>query len=169
MNLKTFDKENTLAKHFALPLLIASISLFSGLFASAAEPAWVPVTTELLQREKTGYGGLCGVVVDHVTGDLWVNLSDLGMFYSSDQGQTWKRVSNTQPTGRTETPGCWLLDPTGKTKHMATALVYGHPISFSDDGAAVWKSLDNKSSHIRNYNAPSTAVKIFKPAANSVP
>ena len=114
----------------------------------ADEPAWKPVTTELLKQERTGFGGLCGVVVDHVTGDLWVNLSDRGMFHSTDQGQTWKRVSDAQPNGRTETPGCWLLDPTGQTNRMVAALVYGAPISVSNDRAATWKSLDGKSSHI---------------------
>ncbi|MFM9960231.1 MAG: WD40/YVTN/BNR-like repeat-containing protein [Planctomycetaceae bacterium] len=126
-----------------------SILLFSLVAVSrAADPDWVPVATELLQREKTGFGGLCGVVVDHQSSDLWVNLSDRGMFSSSDQGQSWKRVSETQPKGRTETPGCWLLDPTGKSQRMVTALVYGAPISVSGDQAATWKSLDGKSGHI---------------------
>ena len=71
----------------------------------AADPDWQPVLTDLLKSEKTGFGGLCGVVVDHQSGDVWVNLSDRGMFHSRDQGQTWKRVSDTQPKGRTETPG----------------------------------------------------------------
>ena len=114
----------------------------------AADPDWQPVLSEVLKNEKTGFGGLCGVVVDHQSGDVWVNLSDRGMFHSRDQGQTWKRVSDTQPKGRTETPGCWLLDPTGRSHTMVTALVYGSPISVSIDRAASWKSLNNKSSHI---------------------
>ena len=45
---------------------VGVLILFSLVTVSqAAEPAWVSVTTELLQREKTGFGGLCGVVVDH--------------------------------------------------------------------------------------------------------
>ena len=114
----------------------------------AADPDWQPVLSDVLKSEKTGFGGLCGLVVDHKSGDVWVNLSDRGMFHSRDQGQTWKRVSDTQPKGRTETPGCWLLDPTGRSNTMVTALVYGSPISVSTDRAATWKSLDNKSSHI---------------------
>ncbi len=118
------------------------------LAALAADPDWQPVATELLQREKTGFGGLCGIVVDHERGDVWVNLSDRGTFHSADQGGTWKRVSETQPKGRTETPGCWLLDPTGKSRRMVTALVYGSPISISDDQGATWRSFDAKSSHV---------------------
>lgn len=125
-----------------------AILLFHGALTQAADPVWVPVATELLQREKTGFGGLCGVVVDHQTGALWANLSDRGMFHSGDQGQTWKRVSEMQPKGRTETPGCWLLDPTGKSSRMVTALVYGSPLSVSSDRGATWKFQDGKSSHI---------------------
>jgi hypothetical protein len=125
-------------------------SLFLGCMAAmpAAGADWQPVVTDLLRSEKTGFGGLCGVLVDHQTGDLWVNLSDRGMFHSGDQGKTWKRVSDTQPKGRTETPGCWSLDPAGKGARMATALVYGSPIAVSADRAATWKYLDDKSRHI---------------------
>jgi hypothetical protein len=116
--------------------------------ALAAGADWQPIATDLLKSEKTGFGGLCGVVVDHQSGDLWVNLSDLGMFHSNNHGSTWKRVSNSQPKGRTETPGCWLLDPTGKRANMVTALVYGSPLAFSSDRAVTWRYLDSKSSHV---------------------
>ncbi|MBC7818830.1 MAG: hypothetical protein IAG10_18220, partial [Planctomycetaceae bacterium] len=33
--------------------------------ALAADPDWQPVLTDLLKSEKTGFGGQCGVVVDH--------------------------------------------------------------------------------------------------------
>jgi photosystem II stability/assembly factor-like uncharacterized protein len=114
----------------------------------AADPEWQPLVTDLLKSEKTGFGGLCGVVVDPKTGEVFINLSDRGMFRSTDQGKTWKRVSDTQPKGRTETPGCWLLDPTGKSGKMVTALVYGSPISVSADRAETWKFTDGKSGHI---------------------
>jgi hypothetical protein len=128
--------------------LCALFFLFCAAPTLAVAADWQPIVTDLLKREKTGFGGLCGVVVDHQSGDLWVNLSDRGMFHSSDQGGTWKRVSDTQPKGRTETPGCWLLDPTGKGARMVTALVYGSAIAVSPDQAATWMYLDNKSVHI---------------------
>ncbi len=109
---------------------------------------WQPVATSLLKSEKTGFGGLCGMVVDHQTGELWINLSDRGMFHSGDLGLNWKRVSDQQPRGRTETPGCWLLDPTSSSRKMVTALVYGSPIAVSSDFAASWKYLDKHSAHI---------------------
>ena len=129
-------------------LVIALLVVAHGTFEPPQEPQWQPVCTELLKAEKTGFGGLCGVVVDHQTGELWVNLSDRGMFRSADQAKTWKRASDAQPKGRTETPGCWLLDPTGKSPKMVTALVYGSPIAVSADRAATWRFFDNKSSHV---------------------
>ena len=95
--------------------LLCGVALFAGAAPlTAADPEWRPVATNLLRAEKTGFGGLCGVLVDHRTGDLWVNLSDRGMFHSPDRGKTWKRVSGRQPKGRTETPGCWLLGPAAR-------------------------------------------------------
>jgi hypothetical protein len=121
--------------------------LFASTFAGTAGDGWRPVLTDLLKREKTGFGGLCGVLVNPRSGDVWVNLSDRGMFHSADRGRSWKRVSEAQPQGRTETPGCWLLDPTGKSHTMVTALVYGSPIAVSPDRAATWSYLDPKSRH----------------------
>jgi len=132
-----------------LRLLVGALFLLPGATpALAAEADWQPVATDLLKSEKTGFGGLCGVVVDHHTGGLWINLSDRGMFHSADRGKTWKRVSAAQPAGRTETPGCWLLDPTGKTSRMVAALVYGSPIAVSGDRAATWKYLAGRSAHV---------------------
>src|SRR6266511_3108241 len=84
---------------------------------------WQAITEELLRTEKPGFGGLCGVVVDHRTGDIVVNVSDRGFFRSTDQGKNWKRLG-AELKGRTEWPGCLQLDPTGKTKTVASALVY---------------------------------------------
>jgi photosystem II stability/assembly factor-like uncharacterized protein len=125
-----------------IAILIAATS------GTAADPDWRPVATELLQREKPGFGGLCGMVVDHKTGELFVMLSDRGIFRSADHGATWTRTSTGSWKGRSEAPGCWLLDPTAKSDTMVSALVYGSPIAVSSDRAANWNNLDAKSSHI---------------------
>jgi BNR/Asp-box repeat len=115
---------------------------------TAAEPDWRPVVTKLLKTERPGYGGLCGIVVDRGTGDVFINLSDRGVYRSTDQGRTWRHVSKTPPKGRTESPGCLLIDPTGKTKTMVTALVYGAPIAVSKDSGETFRYGNGKSRHI---------------------
>src|SRR5262245_59448250 len=87
----------------------------AGFAASASAADWEPVTAELIKSEKPGYGGLCGVAVDHSTGDVLINLSDKGLFRSIDQGKSWKKLGPVIK-GRTEWPGCLQLDPTGKSQ-----------------------------------------------------
>src|SRR5579862_8495408 len=107
---------------------------------------WEPIATDLIKKENPGYGKLCGVLVDHQTGDLYVNLSDKGIYRSTDQGKNWSRLGKQVIKGRTEWPGCLMLDPTGQSKRMVVALVYGAPISTTSDGGETWKSMHNKSS-----------------------
>src|SRR5262249_15597790 len=109
---------------------------------------WKATTTELVEAEKPGFGKLCGVVVDHASGDVFIDLSDRGFYKSADGAKTWKRTSAKEVKGRTEWPGWLMLDPTGKSKKLVTALVYGAPIAVSTDGGAEWNFMDKKSSHI---------------------
>src|SRR5262245_60604978 len=132
----------------SLRVLLAAFALFTAAALAADEPDWQPVLTDLLKSEKTGFGGLCGIVVNHDTGCIWVNLSDRGLFCSPTGAKEFKRVADAQPKGRTETPGCLMLDPTGKSKKMVTALVYGSPISVSTDHGKTWKFMAGKSEHV---------------------
>ena len=55
-------------------------TLILGLLAGSTGAAeWEPVATELLKTEKTGFGGLCGIAVDHANGDVLIDLSDRGL------------------------------------------------------------------------------------------
>src|ERR1700722_13500970 len=86
--------------------------LFAILIGPASAQDWKPVTEALIAAEKPGYGKLCGVVVDHATGHVIINLSDKGLYRSTDQGASWKPLG-TPFKGRTEWPGCLMLDPHG--------------------------------------------------------
>lgn len=108
---------------------------------------WEATATEFLKSEKTGFGGLCGVAVDRSTGDLLIDLSDLGLFRSADRGKTWKK-HGPGVKGRTEWPGCLTFDPTGKSKRLLMALVYGAPVGVSPDGGGTWTQMDGKSNHV---------------------
>ncbi len=130
-------------------LLWAVLCLVLAAPALAADAEWKTVIpADWLKGEKAGYGGLCGVVVDHKTGCVWVNVSDKGIYCSSVGAKEFKRVSDEQPKGRTESPGCLQIDPTGKTKGMVAALVYGSPLAVSPDHGKAWKYLDKKAGHI---------------------
>jgi photosystem II stability/assembly factor-like uncharacterized protein len=113
--------------------------------ASAAE--WEPVATDLLRREKTGFGGLCGIVVDHATGEVIVDLSDRGLYHSTDRGKTWAKLGP-ELKGRTEWPGCLAFDTTGKSQRLLMALVYGAPAGLSGDGGKAWAAMDGKTTHV---------------------
>jgi hypothetical protein len=116
--------------------------------AAAAAADWQPATTDLLQKEKPGYGGLSGVAVDHATGHVFVDLSDRGVFRSTDQGRTWERLGSGPIKGRTETGGCFMIDPTGKTKRLLLPTVYGGPIALGSADGGDWRILDKASSHV---------------------
>jgi photosystem II stability/assembly factor-like uncharacterized protein len=106
------------------------------------------MTVELLKKAKPGYGGLSGVVVDHRNGDVYVSVSDRGVYRSTDQGRTWKRHGDREFKGRTEWPGALMIDPVGKGKRLVAATVYGAPIALSSTDGEKWKFLDPRSHHI---------------------
>jgi photosystem II stability/assembly factor-like uncharacterized protein len=125
------------------PVAVLLTTLLAGA-SSAAD--WEPITTDLIAKEKPGYGGLSGIVVDHANGNIYVCLSDRGVFRSTDKGKTWERFGKDAFKGRTEWPGCFQIDPTGKSKRFLIALVYGAPIMVGDGGD--WKTLAKESSHV---------------------
>lgn len=115
---------------------------------ACGEDEWQPVATELLAKEKTGFGGLSGVAVDRVTGTIYVCLSDRGLFRSVDQGKSWERHGKDVPKGRTETPGCLQFDPTGKTRQFVCATVYGGSVIVGATDADTWRTVDKKCQHV---------------------
>src|SRR5262245_22821303 len=123
--------------------LSAILCLNAALLAQV--PAWQPTTVELSQQEKPGFGKLCGVVIDPASGDLTINLGARGLYRSTDPCKSWKRLGDKRRTGRTETPGCPMLDPTGRSKKLGSALVYGSPIIVSPAAGQSSKPLHAKS------------------------
>ena len=128
--------------------LLSVLAVASTTSRADDQPAWKATLGDLVKAENAGFGGLCGMVVDPKEGTIWINISDRGFYRSDDQARTFHRISDRQPKGRTESPGCFQLDPTGASRRLVTALVYGSPISVSEDGGVIWKSLDAKSSHV---------------------
>jgi photosystem II stability/assembly factor-like uncharacterized protein len=121
------------------------LSVALALSPAPAAAQWQPMTAELVKQHKPGFGGVCGVAVDHKNGDVYLDLSDRGIFHSTDQGTTWQRVGG-EIKGRTEWPGCLMLAPVGGAGKMVVAFVYGSPIAVRS--GADWSFLDKKSQHI---------------------
>ncbi len=89
------------------------------------------------------------MAVDRDSGILYVCLSDRGGIVSGDQGKTWEKHGKEVGKGRTETPGCLLLDPTSKSKQILMATVYGMPVvTGTTDSGTEWHAMDKKCSHI---------------------
>jgi RNA polymerase sigma factor (sigma-70 family) len=102
----------------------------------AQAPWWQPLATSLVKDS-----GLCGIVVDHNTGCVWINVNGKGVYCSGAGARNFQRVQGYHLKGRNETPGCWLLDPTGKSRRAVTALVNGCQCSVSPDHLATWKCM----------------------------
>jgi RNA polymerase sigma factor (sigma-70 family) len=107
------------------------------------EEPWQPMVAELAKDR-----GLCGIVVDHNTGCVWINVIGKGVYCSPAGAQQFQRVKGYHLSGYNETPGCWLLDPTGKSNKAVTALVHGCQCSVSPDHLATWICMDEKAKHV---------------------
>jgi photosystem II stability/assembly factor-like uncharacterized protein len=109
---------------------------------------WQTLTTDLVKREKPGYGGLSGVAIDRATGHIYVDLSDRGVYRSTDGGTKWEKHGDADIKGRTETPGCMYVDPTGRTKRILLPLVYGSPVGIGATDDNNWRFLHPKCEHV---------------------
>src|SRR5262245_66041588 len=75
--------------------------------ARLAADDWQTTTTaELAKKEKPGFGGVCGVLVDRATGHVFIDLSDSGGFSSTEPVRSWGRERT--PVQRHSTHRCAL-------------------------------------------------------------
>src|SRR4051812_35180601 len=132
-----------------LRVLLAALTMALLVCAAAAradDPEWRPILDDLPKKEKADFGGLCGVVVERDTGRVFINVSNRGLYVSDAGAKKFERVSDGQPKGRTETPGCLMLSPDGKK--LVSAFVYGSPIGVSTDHGKTWAFMDRASAHV---------------------
>ena len=99
-----------------------------------AADTWTEISGPLLERVKSEGsqpawpGGCSGVVADRLTGGVVVKVVGSGLWRSSHQGKSWRRIDNNTISGRDETGWATSVDQNSPTR-MA---------SFSLDGAAGW-------------------------------
>jgi photosystem II stability/assembly factor-like uncharacterized protein len=121
-------------------------SLFITLLLSCSSLAgeWVNISDRVTSQVKPGYAGpTAGIVVDRVSGDVFLVVNDQGLWRSSDRGETFARCDGQAIGGRCETGWALQADPAGK--RLACFMIYGSS-GLTTDGAATWTKW--KTSHL---------------------
>jgi len=129
--------------------LAAAAILASILPTAAAEPAkgqWVSISDGVLARlqeqnvKPAWPGQTTGVVVDRTTGALFMIVSGLGVWRSSDKGTTFERVDGGAVGGRCETGYALGIDPEGR--RLACFMLDGKS-AMTLDGGKTWSPIHN--------------------------
>lgn len=114
------------------------------LAASAFAGDWVNISDSVTAPLKPGYGGpTAGVSVDRARGDVFMVVSDLGLWRSGDHGSTFARCDEKSIGGRCETGWALQADPAGK--RLACFMIYGDSAMTTDSGKT-WAKF--KTSHL---------------------
>ncbi len=121
-----------------------TLLLLSALVSSAFAGEWVNISDPVTTQLKPGYGGpTAGVVADRVSGDVFMVVSDLGLWRSGDHGATFARCDEKNIGGRCETGWALQADPAGK--RLACFMIYGDS-AMTTDGGKTWAKF--KTSHL---------------------
>lgn len=105
---------------------------------------WMNISDSTTATLKPGYGGpTAGVAVDRAGGDVFMVVSDLGLWRSGDHGATFARCDEKNIGGRCETGWALQADPTGK--RLACFMIYGDS-ALTADGGKTWRKF--KTSHL---------------------
>jgi len=122
--------------HFFIWLLCAGIS--PGFTAE-----WVNVSDPVTAVVKPGYAGpTAGVAVDRTLGDVYMVINDQGLWKSSNQGQSFRRVDKMAIGGRCETGYALQLDP--NSQRLFCFMIYGSS-GYSTNAGLTWSK--SKLSH----------------------
>lgn len=110
--------------------------------ASARQPGWVNISDPLVAEVTNSGtaipwpGDTAGVAVDHATGTLYVDVDNVGLWQSTDHGQTFRRIAAGQISGRAEFDHSLNCDPAGG--RMACFLLDGK-CGMTLDGGKTWQ------------------------------
>lgn len=105
---------------------------------------WINLSDTVTAPLKPGYAGpTAGVTVDRAGGDVFIVVSDLGLWRSADHGATFARCDDKAIGGRCETGWALQGDPAGK--RLACFMIYGSS-AMTADGGTTWTKF--KVSHL---------------------
>jgi len=127
-----------------LSLCVAFLLPLVALAADEDKGKWVPISEGVTAKFKPGpFAKTAGVTVDPTTGDVYMVVSDQGMWKSTDKGETFERVDGKTIGGRCETGFALNFDPAGK--RLMCFMIYGGSASTEDSGKT-WAA--SKVSHL---------------------
>jgi photosystem II stability/assembly factor-like uncharacterized protein len=113
---------------------VLMLALAAPLLGHAAE--WVNISDAVTAKLKPGYAGpTAGVVVDRVSGDVFMVVNDQGLWKSADHGATFNRVDGGNIGGRCETGWALQADPNGR--RLFCFMIYGSS-AMTTDGGKTW-------------------------------
>jgi photosystem II stability/assembly factor-like uncharacterized protein len=139
-------------KLLPLALLLAVIELSAAADTGSTSTAWVnisdPVVTALTNSGTAipWPGDTAGVAVDRLAGTLYLDVCNVGLWQSTDHGNTFHRVAEGQISGRCEFGYALNCDPAGS--RMACLLLDGK-CGMTLDGGKSWEPFAGMG---RNWN-----------------
>jgi len=113
------------------PIILALAAILP---VSAAD--WVNISDSVTSQVKPGYAGpTAGVVVDRVSGDVFMVVNDQGLWKSTNHGESFARVDGGAIGGRCETGWALQADPGGH--RLFGSMIYGGS-AMTTDGGNTW-------------------------------
>jgi hypothetical protein len=123
-------------------LLAAAIRVLAGADQDAAADSWVNISDPLIAAlTNSGTvikwpGNTGGIAVDRATGSVYLEVCNLGLWKSTDHGQSFAHVAEGQASGRCEFGYAFNCDPAGS--RMACLLLDGN-CGMTLDGGRNWQ------------------------------
>jgi photosystem II stability/assembly factor-like uncharacterized protein len=122
---------------------LAALPMFAAAQGDTNSFGWVNISDPVVMAFTTGGGTIpwpgntSGVAVDRTSGALYLDVCNVGLWRSTDHGNTFNRIAEGQISGRCEFGYALNCDPAGA--RMACLLLDGK-CGMTLDGGATWQS-----------------------------
>jgi hypothetical protein len=143
LRINTFGKQLLIQGTGAMTLKrLAACALFIAAIQTTLAADWVnisdPLVASVAKTQAIPWpGNTSGVAVDRTTGTLYLDVDNVGIWQSTDHGQSFQRVAEGQISGRSEFGYSLNCDPAGQ--RMACFQLDGKG-GLTLDGAQTWQT-----------------------------
>ena len=110
---------------------------------AALQGAWVPISDKVTEGLKPPWPGLCAGIAVDAGGDVYLAVSGLGLWKSSDRGATFEKIDGGAVGGRGETGAAISVDPE-KPGRLQFFMLDGKSAR-TLDGGKTWTPCNDKS------------------------